>query len=148
MTARAGKLWVERPLPVGGMVLAGAILLWALLSSGGAPEGCYRIGTATRLVVGDGTVPLTGAEPGTARIVTFERARGYLLTLDRKLVVEADNPEAARFAPAGSAQGDGTLVIDERHFETHGIRYNPEGGPSLKFPEIACDAVQEGQIST
>lgn len=148
MTARARKPWAVKPLPVGGMILAGAVLLWALLSAGGEPEGCYRIGTAARLVVGDGTVRLTGAEGGTARIVSVKRVRGYVLTLDRNLVVEAGQPDAARFVAAGSPQGTNRLFIDERHFETHGIRYRPDDGPALKFTEIACALTQADQIST
>jgi hypothetical protein len=144
VTGRKKRPWAEQPLPLGGVIVAGAILLWVWASSGREPEGCYRINEGTYLAVADGKVRLVGKQSEEASIMNVDKVRGFVVKLDKNLVYDPEGPFEMRFKEAGNPPGSQNLFIDERHGKPAGIVFHGDDGQTMLFPEIACDRLPQG----
>lgn len=129
------------PFPLVTALAAGGVMLWAWLGSDDQPEGCYRIDAGTHLAIAYGKVRLIGKHPAEARILAADRARGWVLDLDRELVYDPAFRADAQFEQGAPASRAKSLVIDERFGEAPGIIFHPRPGVDVRFPEVACDTV-------
>ncbi len=128
------------------LVLVGATLAWALLSSGKQPEGCYRVDADHFLAIADNEVRIvskavTPEQQTRIPIKEADRTRGWVLTLGKRLVYDPDSPFGIiRTKEASASEGTMTLVINELHGESPYAFVRRDNGEVVKFFEFACDA--------
>jgi|GEM_PF-6515267 len=127
------------------LVLVGAMLAWALLSSGKQPEGCYGVDAEHFLAIADNEVRIVSrAVPPEQQtripIKEADRTSGWALTLGKRLVFDPGGSFGIiRTMEASASEGTMTLVINELYGEPPYAFVRQDDGEMVKFSEFACD---------